>query len=267
VSLEHRGFCITKELLVIRSLQPVLALASVALFATPGAFAADQPSYPGPGIGIGVAVQSRPYKDADSETRVLPVLSYENRWVRVAGLGLDLKLGSAGPVSFALGARYAFNGYEAGDAPILAGMAERKGGLWVGPSVAWRGDFADVSAEVLGDASGHSKGTQVRLGVDRSFQSGAVRLTPRVAAIWRDKKYNDYYWGVRATEVRTDRPFYQASAGTDMEVGLRTAYLLSREQSVFFDVSATAYGRGEKNSPLVDTRGTVGVRMGYLYRF
>lgn len=246
---------------------PALALLATTLFAMPAAFAADAAAFSGWGVGIGAAVQTRPYRDADSLNRVLPVLSYESRWVRVGGLGLELKLGSAGPVSFALGARYALNGYEADDAPILAGMAERKGGWWVGPSAIWRNELADVSADVLGDASGHSHGTQVRLGVERSFQSGALRFTPRVAAIWRDRKYNDYYWGVRATEVRADRPFYEAGASTDVEVGLRTAYLLSREQSVFFDVSATAYGRGEKNSPLVDTRGTAGVRVGYLYRF
>jgi outer membrane scaffolding protein for murein synthesis (MipA/OmpV family) len=238
----------------------------------PSAFAAGEtdvadPAYPGWGIGSGAAVQSRPYKDIGNKTSVLPVLSFENRWVRIGGLGADLKLGSAGPVSFALGARYSLSGYEADDAPILNGMAERKGGLWIGPSATWRTGYADIAAEALGDASGNSKGAQFRLTVDRSFQSGAFRFTPRVAAIWHDKKYNDYYYGVRAEEARIGRPFYEGRASTDMEIGLRTNYSLTRQHSLFLDVSATRYGKGVKDSPLVDTSSSAGVRMGYLYRF
>jgi len=240
--------------------------AALLLLAASSARADDAPP-PGWGIGIAAGVQTRPYKDIDTETRVLPLLSYENRWVRIAGLGADLKLGSAGPVSFALGARYALNGYSADDAPILNGMEDRKGGLWLGPSAVWRNGVVDVSAEVLGDVSGHSKGTQFRLALDRSFTSGAFRFTPRVAAIWRDKKYNDYYYGVRADEVRADRPFYEGKASTDIEIGLRSAYALSRQHSLFLDVSATSFGKGVKDSPLVDRSSQGGVRVGYLYRF
>lgn len=250
---------------------PALVLPAAVLLGIPSAFAdglEDAPeTYPGLGVGIGVAVQNRPYKDIDSETLVLPVLSYENRWIRIGGLGLDLKLGSAGPVSFSIGARYSLSGYDEGDAPILGGMADREGGLWIGPSVAWRTGFADVTAEALGDASGKSKGAQFRLTVDRSFQSGAFRFTPRVAAIWRDRKYNDYYYGVRAEEVRADRPFYAGRAGTDVEIGLRTSYALARQHSLFLDVSATGYSNAVKESPLVDQSSSTGIRLGYLYRF
>jgi len=218
-------------------------------------------------VGIGVGVVTRPYKDIDTETRVLPVLAFENRWIRVGGLGVDLKLGSAGPVSFALGARYSMNGYSQDDAPILNGMEERKDGVWVGPSVTWRAGFADLSAEVLGDAAGNSQGTQVRLAAERGFTSGAFRFTPRVAAIWRDRKSNDYYYGVRAAEVRVDRPFYEGTSSTDVEIGLRTSYALAPHHSVFLDLSATRLGSGVKDSPLVDRTSQAGARMGYLYRF
>lgn len=246
---------------------PLAPLAAALLVLGLSTARADEPAPTGWGIGLGVGTQTRPYKDIGTETRVLPVLSYENRWVRIAGLGVDLKLGSTGPVSFALGARYSLGGYDQDDAPILNGMQDRKGGVWLGPSATWRNGIVDVSAELQGDVSGNSKGTQFRLALDRSFTSGALRFTPRVAAIWRDRKYNDYYYGVRADEVRADRPFYEATASTDVEIGLRTGYALSRQHSLFLDVSATALGKGAKDSPLVD-RSTLGsVRLGYLYRF
>jgi len=249
------------------SLSSAPFLAALLLMTAASSARAEDTPPSGWGIGIGAGVQTRPYKDIGTETRVLPILSYENRWVRIAGLGVDFKLGSAGPVSFALGARYALNGYSADDAPILNGMEDRKGGLWLGPSAVWRNGIADLSAEVLGDVSGHSKGTQFRLALDRSFNSGAFRFTPRIAAIWRDKKYNDYYYGVRLGEVRADRPFYEGTASTDIEIGLRSAYALSRQHALFLDLSATSFGKGVKDSPLVDRSSQSAVRLGYLYRF
>jgi len=218
-------------------------------------------------IGLGVGTQNKPYRGADNETRVLPLLIYENRWVRIAGLGADLKLYNDGPFSLGLAGRYSLSGYEGDDAPILNGMDERKGGLWVGPLAMWRAGLANFSAELLGDASGHSKGTQVKLGVDQPFPMGDFRFTPRLATIWRDAKYVDYYYGVRAHEVRADRPLYEGRSTTDYELGLRTDYRLAPNHSVFLDLSATGFGKPVKDSPLVDTTTQTSVRLGYVYRF
>lgn len=218
-------------------------------------------------IGIGAGTQSQPYRGADHDTRVLPLLIYENRWVRVAGLGADLKLYNDGPFSAGLAARYSLFGYEGDDAPILNGMDERKGSLWVGPTAMWRAGFANFSAELLGDASGHSKGTQVKLGVDRPFPVGDFRFTPRLAAIWRDAKYVDYYYGVEAHEVRADRPLYEGRSTTDYELGLRTDYRITPNHSVFLDLGATGFGQAVKDSPLVDKTTQTSVRLGYVYRF
>jgi len=218
-------------------------------------------------IGIGVGTQNRPYRDADSETRVLPLLIFENRWVRVAGLGAELKLYNDGPFSLGLAARYSLSGYESDDAPILNGMDERKGGLWVGPTAGWRTGFGNFTAELLGDASGHSKGTQVKLGVDQPFPMGDFRFTPRLATIWRDAKYVDYYYGVEAHEVHAGRPLYEGRSTTDYELGLRTDYRITPNHSVFLDLSATGFGKAVKDSPLVDRTTQTSVRLGYVYRF
>lgn len=89
------------------------------------------------------------------------MLSFENRYVRVLGPSLDLKLPSAGPVSLALRARYSDQGYKASDAAELEGMDERKGGLWLGARADWRLPFAQLSAEWQGDANGRSDGQQM----------------------------------------------------------------------------------------------------------
>jgi outer membrane scaffolding protein for murein synthesis (MipA/OmpV family) len=198
---------------------------------------------------------------------VLPLLFFDNRWIRAAGTGIDLKLPSAGPLSFALRATYSFDGYKPGDAPVLAGMAERKASFWLGATTTWHDPLADVSFELLGDASGHSKGQRAKLAIDHGFVFGSVELRPRVAVDWMDAKYVDYYYGVRAEEATAGRPEYRGKATFDPELGVRARYAFAPHQAAFLDVNSTRLGNEIANSPLVGRRTPTGVSLGYLYRF
>ncbi len=84
---------------------------------------------------------------------------------------------------------------------------------------------------------------------------------------WLDKKYVDYYYGVKPTEATTARPEYLGKATTNVEAALRMGYLIDTHQRVFFEVSETHWGSGITKSPIVDKTTTPGLRFGYLYRF
>jgi MipA family protein len=219
------------------------------------------------GLGLGVGVERKPYRDIKNDSTALPLLFYENRWVSLQGNSLDLKLPSVGPLTFGLRALYSGDGYEADDSPFLVGMAERKDGLWMGVVATWRSDLANVSAELLGDASGNSKGQKFKVSAEHGFKSGAFEFTPRVAAVWLDSKYVGYYYGVNASEARAARVAYDGKATVNMEAGLRTSYALAPQQLLFLDLSVTALGQGIKDSPLVDRSSQTGLRVGYVYRF
>lgn len=245
--------------------KPALACAAVLWFAAPGAWAQQAGSQWG--LGVGVGVERQPYRDYDNKLRGLPILLYSNQYVSVIGPGVDVHLPSAGPVELRLRARYARDGYEEEDSPFLAGMAERKDSIWVGGAALWRTDFANLSAEILGDASGKSKGTKFKLQVERRFAAGAFGLTPRLAAQRLDEKFVDYYYGVEAGEVRIDRARYDGRASVNLEVGVRIDYAIAAKQNLFLDLSGTRLGTGIKESSLVDRSGVGAVRLGYLFRF
>lgn len=220
------------------------------------------------GVGLGVNLKQKAYSGMGTSTTVIPLLSYENRWVRVAGPVLDLKLPAQGPLVMALRARYAFeDGYEPDDAPVLNGMAERKSSVWLGAHVLWRGSLADLGAEWLADASGHSKGQRLRLSAERTWRMGSVGMTPRLAVQWNDRKTVDYYYGVRANEALPGRPAYSAGAATHVELGLRSTYTWAPQHGVYLDLSTTRLGSGARHSPLVDSSTESALRLGYLYRF
>ena len=220
------------------------------------------------GLGLGVSVKRQAYTGIGSDTTAIPLLSFENRWVRFAGPVVDLKLPTSGRVALGLRARYAFeDGYEPGDAPILAGMGERKPGFWLGGTALWRSDVADLSAEWLADASGRSQGQRLRLMAERAFRQGSFQFTPRLALHWHDRKSVDYYYGVRGSEASLVRPAYSGGSALNTELGLRTSYGLTASQGLYLDLSATHLGSAIQNSPLVDRNAETAVRLGYLYRF
>ena len=218
------------------------------------------------GLGLGVGFDRKAYRAFDDDPSALPLLLYENRYVSFFGATLDAKLPSAGPVSFRLRARYSGDGYEAKDSPYLAGMAERKGGLWLGGAAIWRGSVINASAEALG-ATGDAEGKRFKLELNRNFKSGALTITPRISANWYDSKYVDYYYGVRAGEARVGRAQYTGKSTTNAEVGVRFGYAVAKRHNVFVDFSATSMGSAIKDSPLVDRSSESSVKLGYLYSF
>ncbi|SDA77046.1 outer membrane protein [Pseudomonas sp. NFPP33] len=218
-------------------------------------------------LGIGAAVIDKPYRDFDREVKPLPVISYENKWLSASIPTFDVKLYATESLSLRLRARWAGDGYEAQDSPVLAGMDEREASIWAGGAVIWKTGFANISGEVLADAMGNSKGTRAKLQIDRRFAAGKFGFTPRLAVEWVDDKYVDYYYGVRQSEARADRAFYEGEATTNVQFGLRTDYTPTHHHTVFLDIGATRFGSTVEDSPLVDKANQTSLALGYVYRF
>jgi outer membrane protein len=253
-----------------------LTTASTALVLGLGASTAanaDQPQGSAWGLGVGAVSSQQPYKGIDRDSEVLPLIYFENEYLRVFGPSAEIKLpglaiSDTQQLDFSLVGEYDFSGYDDDDARILEGMSDRKGGFWAGAKVKWRNDLADVSAEWLGDVSGNSKGQRFTLGLERSWEIGEhIMLTPRLAAIWQDDKYVDYYFGVRESEARIDRAAYDGKSGINTEFGVRGNYMFDDHHSVFLDLKATSLANEIKDSPLVDQSTENSVLFGYLYRF
>lgn len=262
---------ISKTAIAIR-----LTTASTALVLGLGAStaaSADQPEGSAWGLGVGAVSSQQPYKGIDRDSEVLPLIYFENEYLRVFGPTAEIKLpgleiSDTQQLDFSLVGEYDFSGYDDDDARVLEGMSDRKGGFWAGAKVEWRNDLADVSAEWLGDVSGNSKGQRFTLGLERSWRIGEhIMLTPRLAAIWQDEKYVDYYFGVRENEARIDRAAYDGKSGINTEFGVRGNYMFDDHHSVFLDLKATSLANEIKDSPLVDQSSENSVLFGYLYRF
>jgi outer membrane protein len=219
------------------------------------------------GVGLALSPDFRPYRDFDEKTKVWPLIAFENRWLRVAGPGLEFKLGQAGPVALGLTVSYAGDGYDAGDSPVFAGMAKRHASVWVGGRAGARTGLGLVSAEWSADAAGRSKGQKLKFGWQQRVALGDWALTPRATATWHDQRFVRYYYGVEAGEVRAGRAPYRPGDEWTAELGARTDYRVTPQHSLFADLGLVAYGDRFAASPLVDRRTVPSVRVGWLYRF
>lgn len=218
------------------------------------------------GLGFGAGFDKSPLRDFDDEVDPLPLVLYESKHLSVFGARIDYKLPSYGPLQFRLRARYANDGYEAKDSPYLAGMEERKGGLWLGGAAIWRSGAMSVAGEFTA-ATGDAEGKRIKLELNREFRTGAVTITPRIGAEWYDKDYVDYYYGVRANEVRAGRSAYSGDSSQAIEAGVRFGYAFQRRHNFFVDVSAKSLGSEIKDSPLVERSTESSIKLGYLYAF
>lgn len=268
----HRSLLLNGHLTTIRL--ATFTLVSGLATAPPLAFADEASSGETTwGLGVGAVSSQEPYIDLDRDNTALPLLHFENRYVRFFGSTLEAKLpnltlSETNQIHFSLIGRWDGSGYEPGDSWVLEGMEERESGLWAGAKVEWQTNVANISADWTHDIASNSKGQRLNLGVDRSWQMGAhLTLTPRIGATWHDDNYVDYYYGVRSNEARFGRPEYQGESGFNAEVGLQSIYRFNNHHSLMLDVQATTIASEMKDSPLVDDSTNNSVFLGYMYHF
>ncbi|TKC88297.1 MipA/OmpV family protein [Trinickia terrae] len=217
------------------------------------------------GLGAGVSVEGSPYKHYGSKVSPVPLVSFDDKWVRLFGTTVDLKIGNWSGLSVALRGQFAlFDGYKGSDAAILNGMQNRKGAFWYGPALAWRTAFGTLSGDYL---LGGNKGERAKIEYGKSFELAAFSIEPHIGAQWLSNKYVDYYYGVRPSEVRAGRPQYNGTSTWNESVGARVTYKFTEHQRIIFDAGVSHLGSGITDSPLVGKRYIPEAMIVYFYQF
>ncbi|MFN7816046.1 MAG: MipA/OmpV family protein [Burkholderiales bacterium] len=224
------------------------------------------------GIGAAVLIAKEGYRDVGSETRVLPGLSIQNKWVSLYGPQLDLKLLGNDKRSWWIGPRieYRFDGYEQEDGTVFRGMAKRKGGVFYGVAgqVDLGSDF-ELEADYVRASSrdgGFERGAVASLQLSRTYRNGPWSWAPRIGMEYLSSSYVDYYYGVRATEATPTRPAYAGKSSWSPEFGLLVTWQANPRHLLFANFNYERYGSEVRNSPLMNAKGIPQVVFGYEYR-
>lgn len=220
-------------------------------------------------FGIGVGALPRTSGSSELRTLVLPVVQYT--WgdtAYVTGLKAGLWVYGSADRSLRIGlyAEPRF-GYDAGDNPRTAGMADREFALDAGPSLRWTTALGVLNLDYGFDVTGKSDGQAAQLQFIRPLVSErGFRLNGIVGATWQNARMNDYYWGVRPSEAGAGRPAYRAGAGTAFSLGISGLYSTGPGGALFYGASLTRLSGAQADSPIAERNYTPVIYFGYGWR-
>jgi len=206
------------------------------------------------GVGVGVISRTSPYRDATLwNIQPIPAVSYIGDRVQILGLTARCGIKDWGDLALAATARYRFGAYKEDDSSYLQGMGDRKDTLLGGLALQVKlPDGFKLSTGYEHDLLDRTGGGTGRLGAERSFQQGALTLTPQLAATWLTSKLAGYEFGVPADRARPDRPTYHPGDALNLEAGVTLMRELYKNWRIILNGSVAFLPSNLRNSPLVD---------------
>jgi len=207
------------------------------------------------GLGAALRAEQSLYRGGGVRLDVLPIYLYEGEhlYLHSNRFGLKFNLGPRRRVDIFVSRRLESSPVEQVPSS-LDGMATRTTESEAGFSYEQRFDWGKVFVEYLRDTSHTSGGSELKVGYGREQNRGGLRLIPYLTLSARDARLNDYYYGVTAAEVTTDRPAYSTGGGVNASAGLNARYDLSLHWHLLAGISATYWASEVRNSPIVDVR-------------
>jgi len=224
------------------------------------------------GLGIGAMAEQQGYVDVDTKTTVIPIISYESENLRISGPQLEYKLTQyktpeLGTVNFSVLGQYRFDGYEADDGDVFIGMDERSGAFELGFSVDYRSKLGSLSFEFSNDVTNEHEGYETSLTYSKPYFFNSLVLEPYAKVAYLSDDLVNYYYGVEASEAKTNRHAYIGEATTNGEIGLRMRWQAGKHHQFISNLSYKSFGSEIKDSPLVEKSGGANLILGYVYVF
>jgi MipA family protein len=252
---------------------PTLAAAALCALLTPWAAMAQPAAAPSTAkVGLGLSLSDDGYKGLGVRTTLLPAVQIQSPRFSLRGTSAEYIVTDPSRSDFSVNLRAdaLLQGYKSSDAPIFAGMANRKPSLLLGVGAKFLTPVGQLWLEAGNDVTGNSKGlrTEVGLGwkIDTSTVLGQWSLSPYVSAQNNSAKLANYYYGVTASEAIAGRPSYEAGSTTNFNLGVSAATDLTPSLSLVIGARYRAFGSGIRQSPLVDSAGGLSGSASLLYR-
>ena len=117
-------------------------------------------------------------------------------------------------------------GFSSGDSDFLRGMDDRDPSFGLGGHVIFKPENLGLKLAAVTDMADNSDGTQVRGEVFYTHRTADWMFKPYAGIVWQDDDYNDYYYGVRSSEVNTliGRTAYSADSDINYRFGAVAVY-------------------------------------------
>lgn len=217
-------------------------------------------------VGLGVGTQNNIYKDTKSNVLPAPVISYQNQYMYISAEEAGAFLYQNGVVFLSLGVQARIEGYD--DAKgYMQGMKDRGYTMEGGLKVSVKTDFGNFKIAGYHDLLGRYEGYSGELEYSYLFKFDKFGFSPYVGLDFLSDDFVDYYFGVKQSEVRANRPQYSGDSTINLKTGINAYYFINDSWSVFGGAAIAFFGDEIKDSPIVDKDYRVRVGAGISYRF
>jgi outer membrane protein len=217
-------------------------------------------------MGAGAMMIESPYRGVDNAVYPVPVLVFESKQFFVDKTVLGYYFNDkSNPVRWGVIGSLRLQGYEADDSSDLNGMQDRDMAFDGGLRISWKNEIINTILEGVTDVSGTHEGQELRLTIDKELFEGF--LTPKAGIKWQSNDLVDYYYGVKANEVKVGRVEYSADDDLEYMVGVTIGVPLGEKWALFGDIQCSFLGNEAKDSPIVGDDALMRYVMGVVYRF
>lgn len=225
-------------------------------------------------LGAGGYYQSQPYQAVDALTLPTPLIFFDNgyiyaRWVRFGAyfLGNEGKRFSWG---FSLTIQPRTLGYASSDSAQLAGMDEKKSSWEAG--IAYSMKFNGVGYFeflALQDVLQNSNGRLYRAELGKKIVLDKLTFVPSVLAIYFDKQFNNYYYGVKAHEANAalNRNAYEANGGMNYAAQLFINYDINHNWHILANARYDHLAKTIAQSPITQDNYILSGMLSAMYSF
>ncbi len=216
-------------------------------------------------VGVLGAGATGIYVGEDDAFGFVPILSYDTEkfHIGVDGLSYQIYDYGLGQIDVSLGYRQApeFPDKE----PLFDGL-KREDTLELG--IGTQLEFGDVyfGLNALADIADEHGGTEADITLGYVIVAGGFQIDAAVGATFRDKKLNQYLYGVSAAEATAGRSAFQAQDTTTAFANLTVAYAITDNITALAQIGYEDLGQNS-DSPLVRKSSSNGFGVGLAWSF
>jgi len=205
------------------------------------------------GIGLGVIGRSSPYSGYSGGVyRIIPTITYNGDRIQIFGPNIKIGLFGSDTLRLAATGRYRMGVYEEGESTFLKGMGNRKDTFMAGLALlAELPGGVDLTVGYEHDVLNRIGGGTGRLTIDKSFQFGAFRLSPKVGFNWLSSTLANHDFGVPASQATPTRSAYVLDDTVGIEAGLGMFIKIRRDWLIVMNVAAELLADEVSASPIV----------------
>ncbi len=219
-------------------------------------------------IGLLGVYNGSEYKGSGNEMKVVPGFKYMGKHIYFKGIKAGAYIYKSKGITISADLSVKLNSNDPNKQEIFQGMEKRSKSILFGPSFTQRIKRYSFTVSTKYDLNGNA-GNISQARINRAFMpSKKIFIIPSIGLIYFSDRYLNYYYGVTRNEITSNRPQYQVKNGCiDYSISLTTIIKIAKKLSNITTISNRYLSDKIYNSSLVDTKYSLKIMAGLMFRF